>query len=122
MHELLFAIVSVINPFDPSLLHLTQLKSMARMIRLSRLVYFLYRRLEVVTTHVRVTVEVACTWRYTCVYAKTYMSLRMLVFHKSHTSFLRVHVLRAFKLRVTCTITIHVFCVLTCCICTLQNN
>ena len=77
MHELLFAIVSIINPFNPLLLHLTQFKSMARVIRLLRSIYFLYRRLEVVTTHVCVIVEVVCTWQYARVYAKTRMSLRV---------------------------------------------
>ena len=52
---------SVINPFDPLLLHLTQFKSMARVIRLSKSIFFLYRHLEVVTMHMSAIVEVACT-------------------------------------------------------------
>ena len=53
---------SVINPFNPVLLHLTRFKSMAHVIRLSRSIYFLYRCLEVVTTHVRVIRSWCCVY------------------------------------------------------------
>ena len=75
MHELLFAIALLY--FCNKLIRPNIPQSMARMIRLWRSIYFLYRRLEVVTMYVCVIVEVACTWRYTRAYAKTRMSLHM---------------------------------------------
>ena len=61
---LLSCYASVINSFEPILLYYTQFKSIAHVIRLSRSIYLLYRRLEFATMHVRVIVEDTCTWWY----------------------------------------------------------
>ena len=76
MHELLLAIVSLYfcnKPIQPIIAtpHTIQING------LHDPIYFLYRCLEVVTMHVCVIVDVACTQRYTRVYAKTHMSLCM---------------------------------------------
>ena len=76
---------SVIKSFHPLSLHLTQFKSMACVIRLSRSIYFLYRRLEAVTMHVHVIVEMCvhgdahvCMPRHVCLYVCVVLH----VFHK----------------------------------------
>ena len=85
-HLLLSRYTSVINSFNPLSLHLTQFKSMACMIRLWRSIYFLYRRLKVVTTHVCVIRSWSCVYmaihtrmpRHACLY----ICVVLHVFHK----------------------------------------
>ena len=80
MHKLLFAIVSLYicnKPIRPIIAIPHTIKINGSRDQTFKIDLFLYRHLEVVTTHVRVIVEVVYTWRYTHMYAKTRMSLRI---------------------------------------------
>ena len=136
MHELLFAAVSLYFCNKPirSIIatpHTIQINGSCD--QTFKIDLFLVQELRSCTTQVSVIVEVACTWWYTCVHAKTRMSLRMQVLRVFHTYVSHKRVtcefsacthLCSFKLRVTYTVFIHSSCqhFLICICCTHLHN